>query len=236
MRMFRTGTSWWHSTHLFTAPGGWSTVPVAWWRRCWTLTWPLTTTMSSPSLGVSWTTSTSRCWAQPCRSCWPWVSTTHILTFFVPPTPASVGVDGAQTFCWVPLPLSPLRQLFGLVYSCYVTKVFQDDEDSCEWFWPSLLRKNRNEWKKKETLNADHPPAYPLDPLDSACVTMLKERLCFESHDFGTKSLLGFASPWFSCWSRFSECVEKKDAPLEYFDCQYCQQWSVAANNQNKKQ
>lgn len=24
------------------------------------------------------------------------------------------------------------KQLFGLVYSCYVTKVFQDDEDSCE--------------------------------------------------------------------------------------------------------
>lgn len=81
MRMFRTGTSWWRSTHLFTAPGGWSTAPAAWWRRCWTLTWPLTTTMSSPSLGVSWTTSTSRCWARLCRSCWLWVSTTHVLTF-----------------------------------------------------------------------------------------------------------------------------------------------------------
>lgn len=44
--------------------------------------------------------------------------------------------DGAPTVSWVPLPSCPPRQLFGLVYSCYVTKVFQDDEDSCEWFLP----------------------------------------------------------------------------------------------------
>ncbi len=29
---------------------------------------------------------------------------------------------------------SLLRQLFGFVYACYVSKVFQDDEDSCECF------------------------------------------------------------------------------------------------------
>lgn len=26
-----------------------------------------------------------------------------------------------------------LLQLFGFVYACYVSKVFQDDEDSCEY-------------------------------------------------------------------------------------------------------
>lgn len=28
-----------------------------------------------------------------------------------------------------------LQQLFGFVYACYVSKVFQDDEDSCECFF-----------------------------------------------------------------------------------------------------
>lgn len=30
--------------------------------------------------------------------------------------------------------LSLVQQLFGFVYACYVSKVFQDDEDSCECF------------------------------------------------------------------------------------------------------
>jgi hypothetical protein len=43
-----------------------------------------------------------------------------------------VGEEGRQEKNFLPLRYYLLSQLFGFVFACYVSKVFLEEEDSCE--------------------------------------------------------------------------------------------------------
>lgn len=75
-----------------------------------------------------------------------WPSSSH--TVPLPSDKAQPGRGWRKSFCL----LSFHPQLFGFVFACYVSKVFLEEEDSCEWGAP-------REWG---SLAAHHPvPSAP---------------------------------------------------------------------------